>query len=570
MTPNQSESTEPVNRPNAEYSASSRFAFLTKIQTWLWLSVLVPLGFVSWRVSLNLRDIPYWDEFDWVLPFLAKLDSGVGLREFLRLLFERHNEHCTFTSRILFSIDYLFDGRADFVALGVVGNLFLVAACAWLVVAMRTPLRRLQMALLLGWGVFQLQQHENLFWAGSSIGHFQVVFLGVGTMLCLHRGGRLGLAGAGLFSFLSVFNLAQGVAVFPAGAVALALERRWRLFPGWIVWGMAVTGLFAYDFQPAAQHGALASLWPIFNYWLQLVGASPGFLMKPFAEFYGIVFVVWMGVWIARDGYKREPEIISVILFLAGALGVIAAGRAGLSGGLLSSRYVVLSSLIWALMAFGALQRLNASRDLYTHLSWIVAGLAVFNFFADLRHNGWGMRFAENRESAIVRYQLTGTFENPTFPLYPKPDIVRRLYEEAKAKGIYAFPPVFCEPVKTDGWKTSGRIQYYVDEVVSTSRAVLVRGWAVIPEDARKTERLFAVLQGKQGMRAFTTRIERRPDVANSFPGAREDRCGFVLLLDSKNLPDEALRFGIAAKRGKTTEYIMTDHIVTPKKATGG
>lgn len=539
-----------------------RLAFLSRPATWLWLSVLVPFCFVSWRVATNLRDIPYWDEFDWVLPFLVKLDAGIGWRDLVRELFTRHNEHCTFTSRLLFTVDYFFDGKADFIALGVVGNLFLVAACGLLVAAMETPLRRLQMALLLSWGVFQLQQHENLFWAGSSVGHFQVVLLGVAAMLCLQRGGWSGLAGAGLFSFLSVFNLAQGIAVFPAGAVLLALERRWRHFPFWIVWSVAVTGFFAYDFQPASQHGALASLWPVFNYWLQLIGASPGFLMKPFSEFYGLVFLVWLGVWIFRDGCRREPKVIAVILFLAGALLVIAAGRAGVAGGLLSSRYVVLSSMIWALMAFGALQRLNASPHLYTHLSWIVAGLALFNLFADLRHNGWGVRFAENRENAVIRHELTGTFAGASFQLYPKAQLGDRLYEEGKARGVYAFPDLRGRIVSMEGWTPTGRIQYFIDEITATERAVLVRGWALIPAEARGAERLFVVLQGQKGPVAFSTRVERRPDVAKAFPGAREDRCGFVLFADASQLSQGPLRLGMGIRTGRKTEFIMTDHVV--------
>lgn len=543
--------------------------FFSKLPLWLWLSILAPIGFVAYRVSMNLRNIPYWDEFDWTLAFASKLHTGVTWHEYIHKLFSWHNEHSTVTSRLIFSAEYWLTGKIDFIVLGVLGNLFIVGACALLVLAMKTPLRRLEMAVLLGWGVFQLQQHENLFWAGSSIGHFQVVFLGVATMLCLHRGDRLGLLGAGLFSFFSVFNLTQGIAVFPAGALMLALERRWKQFPGWIVWGVAVTALFIYDFQPAGQHGAIASLWPIFLYWLQLLGSSPGLLMRPFAEVFGLAFLIGFVVWILRGGYKKEPQVIAVILFLATALLVISTGRAGLSGGIISSRYVVLSSVIWALVAFAALQALNESPNIYSHLAWIVVGMAIFNVVADLRHNGWGVRFAESRENAIIRYNLTGTFGEAVFPLYPNAALGNRIYQDAVKKGIYQFPEIdwgLCRSVSMKGWEPSGRIQYFVDEMLYTDEAVLVRGWAVIPEQAGEMKQIYAVLQGERGPMAFSTRIEERPDVARAMKDGKAVLSGFRFMVTGDRIPEKAMRFGIGIKGQGPTEFIMTDHILQPKK----
>jgi hypothetical protein len=549
--------------PDADRALNLRGLGQVRLSTLLWFSILIPIGFVAWRVQLSLRDIVFWDEFDAVLSFIVRLYERTGWSDVLQLATSWHNEHRPLTSRLLYTLVYALTGKVNFILIGIIGNLYLLMGCVLLVLAMKTGMRRLQMGVILAWSVFQLQQHENFFWSGSSIDHFHVVMLGIAAMICLRQPDWVGFFGAVLFSFLSVFTLAHGLMILPVVSLMLMVERRWREWVIWLLWGTLLGLFFVHDFEFRPQHGALETIGSILRYWLQLLGASPGFMFKPVAEWFGFGLLVWVGVWLARGGLRREPLVASIVLFLAGAMLLIAFGRAGLNGGVLGSRYVILSSVIWALMLFTVLQKGRDSTAAPSLFVWITLGLMIFNVAANLRHVGWGLKFAQSREATIVHYRLTGSFRESAFPLHPLAQNAESIYWKAKRRGIYKFPRL-CQQVSATGWSATGRIQYYIDEVQATPYAVYVRGWALVPETADAAQTIYLVLQGTQNKLAFTTRVEPRPDVAKLYNQPADALCGFNFVATRDRLPSEPLRVGIAIGDGATIDHIMTDTMVVP------
>jgi hypothetical protein len=135
----------------------------------LTLIALVPVAFILTRVASAARDIAYWDEFDTALSLLLQLDSGVGFGDLVARLFAVSNEHRMVTSRLMFAVSYWLTGTVDFAVVSWIGNASLVALCVLLVVAVKTPVRRLRLGFVLAMLLFQLEHYENFLWSGSSI-----------------------------------------------------------------------------------------------------------------------------------------------------------------------------------------------------------------------------------------------------------------------------------------------------------------------------------------------------------------------------------------------------------------
>jgi hypothetical protein len=102
---------------------------------WLILAALagLPLAFMMWEFCHHVRNVPLWDEFESVIEFGLLLGDAQSPADWEELFLRQHNEHRMFTSRVIFAAMILLTGQANFIALAVIGNLFLVATVVLLV-----------------------------------------------------------------------------------------------------------------------------------------------------------------------------------------------------------------------------------------------------------------------------------------------------------------------------------------------------------------------------------------------------------------------------------------------------
>src|SRR4051812_12201945 len=215
----------------------------------LWsLLAAIPVVYIALQVIPASRNIVFWDEFDTALDLILRINAGADWHELLHRFFAVSNEHRTVTSRLMFAASYWFTGTVNFHVIGAIGNLFLVGACATLLVAVQGWERRLRLGVVLAFMMFQLEHFENFLWSGASIDHFQVVMLGVGAMAALARRTRGGFFLAGVLAILATFTLAQGIVVWAAGALLLGHQRRWNWLMGWGACGIAVVAAFFQGF----------------------------------------------------------------------------------------------------------------------------------------------------------------------------------------------------------------------------------------------------------------------------------------------------------------------------------
>lgn len=277
-----------------------------------WFVALVcfaPLGFVAWRATETMHNIPMWDEFETVLRFLLDFRAADSVTAALREFFAMANEHCVLTSRVV--LDYVTGGMS-FIHLALVGNSFLVAA----VLAARVGLvERWWRGLWLALSAFvlvHLQHHENLFSSYASIDHYQVVFHTTVSLLLLQRTERWALPAAVGFAGLAVFTLAHGVAVMVVGALSLALAGRVRAGVLWCLACGVVFGLFAFVFSSATLTAPVAwsvpALGRLLVYWLTMVGGVVSLGSSTAAAGWGIGLLGLLGAALLRG---RGGETLS-------------------------------------------------------------------------------------------------------------------------------------------------------------------------------------------------------------------------------------------------------------------
>lgn len=554
--------TSPSGRPAGRPFARGVFGVLA-------LAAALSVTLVVVQIALHLRNIPYWDEFDVVLRKLPQLDPSLPWPDAPDRLFALQNEHRIFTSNLLFATLQRTLGSVNFIAIAVIGNLFLLGLCAVLIERAGDRMRATRLAIVLGLLVIHLQHHGNLFWSGSSIDHFHVVLLAVVSFAALTDGSRRGLLGAVLFALLGSYTLTHGFVIWPVGAALLAAARRWRALAVWCGVAVYAVACFLPGFftNPAHHVEASFDVARILVYWLALLGSTPAIGHLPLAPWLGaglLASVLWLA---RRGGWRAAPLPAAATAFCLLSLGMIALGRTGVTGGImLPSRYAILSALPWALVAWLALEQELAR----TTVRWPrialagVAGVAV-NVALNVRFFPEGARFAQQREEAAAWFHYHGTLADAPFRLFPHAADADHLLRRAAAIGLYRLPLHPAKRVDFDDARPTGDITYFFDEVRADADRVYLRGWAFVRGRKARLDQLHLLFQAGSDRHVLTVQGIRRPDVAAAFHDPNVADCGFLVAVPRAQLPDGTSAVGVLFQRDDApAEFIMTDHRVTP------
>ena len=546
------------------------------------LLATLPIAFVAMEVATWVRNIPNWDEFDTVLDFLLALDSGARGQEIAGRLLAVQNEHRMLASRLLFATSYWISGGINFIALAVIGNLFLLGIFARFVGGRSETAPRLRLAAIFSLTVFQLQHHESLFWAGASIDHFFVILAVVVALGALTSASRWSLAVGCTAAFLATFSLAHGLLVWPIGMVLLWSGGRRRECLLWLAAAAASAALFFLDFQinPGHRTPGLAELPAIVGYWLTLAGSSPALGNVPLAPWLGALLVAATAALLAlrRGEQARERLARATLVWCLGAMAMIAWGRALLANDYtpITSRYVIQSSIAWALLAWLLVERALAQR---TREPWwfgaVLAGLVGFNLAANAAHHGAGRAFAQDAEKAVRAYHRDGTFGRAETPLYPDPARADAVIREVEERNIFRLPEPdslqLCDlrEVALDNPHEIADAAYFLDDVEPGPGEVHVRGWAFRPDHTSRLGEIAVVFRSADAIFAFEATSQLRPDVAEAHERRDAIYAGFQLHLPHEKLPAGEYGVGICFTSGRVTEYIMTARVVVIGRSAG-
>jgi hypothetical protein len=524
----------------------------------------IPLFFIGAKAVAASRNIVFWDEFGTALDLILRLNAGASWNEIIGRFFELSNEHRMFTSRLLFAVSYWLTGTVNFHVIGAIGNLFILGACAVLITTARTTERRVRLAVLLGFGVFQLENFENFLWSGASIDHFQVVFLAIAAIASVIRGTRPALLGGVLLALLATFTLAHGCVAWVVGALVLLQQRRWSHLALWSGFATASLLFFfiGFEFNPGHHIAgiSLARIQHVATYWLTLLGGPLTFGQATAATpALGALLLVIVGALGFGGAARREPVVFHAALFAILSLGLVAFGRTEVSDGQILSRYMILGTLAWSLAAFMVLELVTAPARPYLAVSCCLPVLVLFNISANRSFAPLAEGFAEARDRAALRFKQYGEVDgHGQVRLHPIAGYAQTLLQQARDQGVYTLPAL-CEPRTFPHALASKRIVAHVDEKTICAKSVYLGGWAMIPDTLSKRGQIHVILLSKKTKRIYSTITVQRPDVAKAYNEPRWRLSGFRFVMDRKDIPDEDFQIGLLIANNEGGTYTMTD-----------
>jgi hypothetical protein len=539
----------------------------------LWaLVAALPVVYILSQVIASSRNIVFWDEFN-SLDFVLRLDRHLGWRELIDRFFSIDSEHRTVTTRLIFALSYWVTGSINFHLIGAIGNLSLVALCAVLIARMESADRRARFAVVIAFGLFQLEHFESFVWSGASIDHFMVLFFAGAAFVALQHPSWPGTVAAMVLAFLATFTLAQGCVTWLVGAAILWRERRWRHLNGWLACAALVLGLYLRGFSVHPEH-RLGDIQPaefarLAEYWLALLGSAAVLGQRMLAPWAGAV-LLGLNAWLlARRTWRREPIAMPVAWFGIGALAMVALGRVAVAPHEINSRYFVLSALAWTMTVFMVLESLRQPERPFRVLAFALPLLALFNVAADARFAPQVESFVEARERAASRFAQFGQDGHGVSRLNPFEGRAEDVLARAEMLGVYRLPR-YSKRVEFPFAQAGTRINFTIDEVVTNGRAVSVQGWATVPGRLSRAGQVFVVLRSPKTFLVFSALTQRRPDVVQAYREPRFMRSGFCAVIERGELPAEDFDVGLLTTIDGRAEYTMTTHRVLLSSAVPG
>jgi hypothetical protein len=528
------------------------------------LLAAVPVAFIALRVADAARNIPFWDEFDGVLAFLLRLDTGVSWGDFFARVFSLDSEHRTVVSRLIVAATFGLTGEANFNLLAAIGNLSFVAMAALLVSSAAGLARRVRLGVILAFGLFHLQHYETFLWSGASIDHFMVLMMAAGAFTGLAQGGRFATAGAGLFGVLATFTLAHGLVVWPLGAALLWTAGRRRACALWA--GLAAATLLFYfqafhiDEAHAIRDFSAAGIGRLVQFWLALLGGPLAFGERALAPGFGLALLGLLGWLGARGAGRRQPAAMAMALFAAGALALIAFGRIEVAPAHIQSRYLVLGSLAWSLAIFLLIEEGADEARPWRLLAWSLPALAAFNLASNLESHDDANTFLWSRDYPAVRFKQYGDDGHAgPFRLHPDKDTAKRLLTQAAARGIYELPR-FCHEAQVPAPVPNPAMVTYVTDLTADGAAVGFEGWAMLPGRRSRRGEIHVLLRSETRSIVLTTFPVARPDVAKAMQAPLWHHCGYNFVIKRERLPRENFQIGLILTDGVRSELKLTGH----------
>jgi hypothetical protein len=348
-------------------SYSPVMRFLVKNHTVSCCLLVLPVLFLFITITLVGVNIPYWDEWELVAFFDGIIKHGIKFQDF----FAQHNEHRIFFPRLVFLVS-VFLSHFN-VKVNMYLSLFLLAAIygCYLVyvrdtiicVASSEKLRRLFLALSLGFCCLNIAQHDNILW-GFQVGFVMVAAFSVFCFYYFYRGCtsnkfRYFLVSA-VAGFVASFSSLHGLFVFPViiGVMFLlfisgeTIPLKYVFFI--ILWTVFTYAIYFYDYSspPGHQSHFMKSFLELILSFFAVLGTPFTFRFTALAViagillfFFGILLTMFLTV---KKRVGRYVFPLSLIFFGYAFCGAVAIGRSGMGvEGTLASRYATFSLFVF-------------------------------------------------------------------------------------------------------------------------------------------------------------------------------------------------------------------------------
>lgn len=496
-----------------------------RLRAWLarapvWLALLVALYVVvhttTWMVRL-WNPVVWWDSWGFVDHMLDRSDGKYPIER----LWEQHNEHRILFPRLVFFADYLgFQGRQLVEPVWMWVNQLVLALLLVRIVRglLPQPVLPAFLALALA-ALFSAAQMENFLWA------FQVQFLGVllaaaAAFFALTRAreSRGALVLAILAMVGASFTMSNGLLVWPIGVVLLCVFRvpKVRCFE-LLVTGLALIAFYLSGYQQPETHASpLASLGEpvaVAKYLFAYLGSPFGELGLGAAIPIGAGGLLLFLLLLLRAVQARQflqpgaVVLLAVGAFALGTATLTALGRVTMElSSAMTSRYTSPALLFWVATlgsTAASLARPGRNRVLLASGLLVAATLLLGWRQKPYVHRLFGMH--QRIELASLALLVTPQDRELMSAGHPQPETLTPLIEFLREQRWSSFAD---EWHLLPGMALKDRFEtvpapipggmFSAERRGDHGQYVLLRGWAVAPEDPRSAQQfVWTDLQGR-------------------------------------------------------------------------
>lgn len=415
----------------------------------------VPVSIYYYYVKTYSTNVPFWDDYTSVLQFLFTYIQSDSITEKIRLILSQHSEHRIVFNKIVILTIYYLTHELDLKMLIWIGNLSLVGVLFLLYKYLLSKQHHILYGLPVPFLLFQLQYHENIYWAMASVANLYVVLfaftsLYFASQISSDSGNDKNLIIALAFAFIATFTNGNGFFTFIIINLLLLYKgsKKQLLITICVTVATLIIYFYGYERLTSDQSLILVLRRPkrtIFSFIYFLGGAAGGldkgvgFFGEPYILLTGTTVLFWISYLCYKQYYKNHPFIFSCFLFLLITAAAATVTRSGFGQVYTLAPRYKMYSLLFIILSYLALLDLLKPKPLKVVMPLCLAVSIMLNIvfyyqYTDFMH--------EHKKSLLVHM---GQWKNFSYVyhdnfLLPNPQLVADVLRDTVRDSIYKPP----------------------------------------------------------------------------------------------------------------------------------
>jgi hypothetical protein len=207
------------------------------------------VAFLFYRfVGQNAVNVPYFDDYAY-LEYIIKFINAPNALHFMQELEYKHNGHGVITAKLVFCLDYLLTGEANYRTLILAGSGLVIGLFAYFWKILSVNRLPFWYALPVAVFLFTPAYHENIFWAAALWQYTASFAIGLLTYFLLSKKNNWAFTGAIIGGYLLTYTNGNGLFGMYVGLVIPLLQTRYKKATIWLIACILTTVLF-YWYYP--------------------------------------------------------------------------------------------------------------------------------------------------------------------------------------------------------------------------------------------------------------------------------------------------------------------------------
>lgn len=543
------------------------------------IAALIPAFYIVYLISCYGVDIPFWDQWNGMVPLLGKMSAG---KLSLADLWVQHNEHrVPFPKTIMLLLAFLTDWN-------IICELYVNVALGCLIFLFTIMLLRLSglsrptgepywLPIVFSPLIFSPVQFENWLW-GWQIQIFLNVLAGIAAVWSLARwpGQWKGIILSTLCAIVSSYSFNNGLLIWLASSVMFA-QKGWKRkhMAVWFTAFLMTAAFYYYEYKIPSHHPSLLVFihhpYDFIRYVLAYIGAPLGCLGFGFKAriAYCIAIVattmlVSSAIFVFRSGKEEFNKLLPWMALAAYAfLSAFATGVGRVGFGVeqaLCPRYTtfstlfIISSFVFSVSGIGLYKRTRGQLPEKGVIALSsLSTLLILSFVLSFSYGRNGMiHWRDPLRNAAPCLKNADTASEECLKIYyAQPEVVREGIKFLSSQKLSLFRNMFDKIINgtPNGMSEfrSTNCDGFIDVVngispapasLTISKTLSVDGWmAISAKDGIVPDAVFVTLSDENGKKIYIkARRTPRLDVKEYFKQPRMPDPGYTAFIDVSTL----------------------------------